>query len=88
MNTFRIVSKSPARRTDSRRTYYSTNIRTGYGLWVRGESDDSVTGALGKAEARVNALPNVQTFHADPTYVEDALGALSEMLAYNAPDNY
>lgn len=88
MNTFRIISKSPARRTDSRRTYYSTNIRTGYGAWVRGESDDTVTGFLGKTEAKINATPNAQTFVADPDYITDALGSLSEMLAYNAPDNY
>jgi len=87
MNTFQIIGKSPARRNDGKRVYYTTNIRTGYGVWNRAVSA-KVSDVLRDANEMVEALPNRITFTPNADAITDALTTLSATMDYNAPDNY
>lgn len=87
MNTFQVIGKSPARRTDGKRVYYVTNIRQGYGVWNR-VVGAKVSDVLRDANEMVNAQPNRQTFTPNADAITDALTTLSVTMDYNAPDNY
>lgn len=87
VNTFQVIGKSPARRTDGKRVYYVTNIRTGYGVWNR-VVGAKVADVLADAEEMVNAQPNRQTFTASRDAIADALGDVQTWQDYNRPDNY
>lgn len=78
--------KSPARRGMRKGDYYTANVRnfTGWTL-VHGENVGDV---LTETEQRLAKLPNRMTFTPNADAVTDALASLSEMLGYNAPDNY
>lgn len=87
MNTFRIIGKSPARSTDRKNVVYVTNIRNGYGVWNRVVTA-TVAEVISDTEDKINAQPNRQEFRANPDAITDALTSLSDMMGYNAPDNY
>lgn len=87
MNTFRIIGKSPARRSDRKNVVYVTNIRNGYGVWNRVVTA-TVAEVISMTEEKIESQPNRQTFTPNPDAITDALTTLSATMDYNAPDNY
>ena len=91
MNTFGIVSKSPARSTDGKNVYYVTKIGAGsYGIWNRAKSYKTASQMDRELEAGTSGTVVINSPRPfTPTdSVAVGLSDAHSMAGYNAPDNY